>query len=240
MRKRKQLKRRRRPPLELLNSTIYPWSMRWRVAWAGVALTLLCVSLGFKNTASYRWASYLSKPINSDNLQASIAFPENAISVSSDLDLSDGRTITLNTPAPPQKTQQTGNLYHHQDTGDTIQLKISRRTSGKTFDEYEKDLREQFLNSPMKVFFSRFRHPMGPAIEVVFERLTSDSTSEDPIRYVLILPDDTEPHRQYALTATCLVDSTRAFKVIPIFDQIVNQVRLKEPSSGGSTSFSQR
>ena len=230
VRKRKQPKIRRRPPLAQLKSVIYPWSMRWRLAWGCVILTLLCLALGFQNASSHHFAKFLSSPIANEQTRVAFFYPDKTVDIASEFPIPEGKSILFAAASQTNIPTVKSNLYQQNESGDSIQINLTHRPANKTLEEYEKELQQRLFGKPIRTTVQRFHHPLGQALEVSMENLTSETASADMARYVLILPDDTPLHRQYCLEVTCQTIPTRVSRFVPVFETLVQSIRLVESS----------
>ena len=228
VRKRKQPKIRRRPPLAHLKSVIYPWTMRWRLAWGCVILTMLCLALGFQNASSHHFAKFLSSPIENEQTRVAFFYPDKTVDLASEFPIAEGKSILLAAASQTNIPTINSNLYHQKESGDSIQTNLTHRPANKTLAAYEKELQQRLFGKPIRTIVQRFNHPLGQALEVTMENLTSETTSANIARYVLILPDDTPLHRQYCVEVTCQTIPTRISRFVPVFETLVQSIRLVE------------
>lgn len=228
MRKRRALKKQRRPAMPRLKSGIFPWSMQWKPALYAILAASLLLTLGFHNVLSSHWSKYASHRLSGREAGIEIEYPDTIMQVTDERTLSDSRYIILSSKIRETAVKRPGGLYSAVNDSDQIEIKLSHQIKNKRIFEYEKEIHDHFSQEPMRVNYRKYKHSLGEAIEVTLERMTPNSSSQEPLRYVLILSDPRSTTSEMSISASCVANPKRSQEFTAAFERVVDRIRIVE------------
>ncbi len=228
MRKRSALKNQRRPAMPKLQGKILPWSMQWKPLRYALFAAAILVTLGYRNASSSHWSSYVSHSLSPMETGIELEYPDSMLQITDDRALSDGRYITLTSKVREVVLKRPGGLYSPANDSDQIQIHLNYRDSNQPIAAYEKELRDHFSNKPLRINFRKYAHALGQAVEVTMDQLIQNSPSQEPSRYVLIVPNARLNKKDMSISASCIANPIRAHEFEVAFERIMDRIRLAE------------
>ena len=228
MRKRRALKKQLRPAMPKLQCKILPWSMQWKPLRYALFAAAILLTLGYRNASSSHWSTYVSQSLSPVEMGIQLEYPDSMLQVTDDRALSDGRYITLTSRFRETVLKRPGGLYSPANDSDQIQLHLNYRDQSQPISAYEKELRDHFSKKPMRVNFRKYAHALGQAIEVTMVQLTQNAPSQEPTRYVLIVPNARSDKKEMSISASCVANPNRAHEFDAAFDRMMVRIRLAE------------
>ena len=211
-----------------LQGNILPWSMQWKPLRYAIFAAAILLTLGYRNASSSHWSTYVTHSLSPTEIGIELEYPDTMLQVTDDRALSDGRYVTLTSKVRNAVLKRSGGLYSPAIDSDQIQIHLNYRDHSQPIAAYEKELRDHFSNKPMRVNFRKYRHAIGQAIVVTMDQLIQNSPSQEPSRYVLIIPDTHSNKNEMSISASCVANPNRAHDFTEAFDRMIDRIRLSE------------